>query len=304
MVRRFLKETVCVATAAPVLSRHARRRRIWTCAQPVRNKKTLVIGPEKGQAENEGSTIAVPIVVFLHGFGSRGARLAAAWLPELEARLGRHKFGQVRWVFPTAPLRPITCYSGKTMRGWYDYLSDRRCSEGPVEETISEEDVRATRRWLADFLASQRRTVGGSSEPLVLVGHSQGGCMAVDYAALAPFSGAEVPSAVFCSRGHALGTTLCELGKHASRMTSARAPPQAQSETLPLLAHHGSDDEYIPVELTKQSFAALSKASNALVTAPALKVELEVQPKFRHMEPSSREFDRMAALLDRICCTG
>src|SRR5881628_957121 len=77
---------------------------------------------------------AAASVIWLHGLGADGHDFEPI-VPELEAhRLGEFELGHdrlevvaeleltkpVRFVFPHAPIRPVTINNGMRMRAWYD----------------------------------------------------------------------------------------------------------------------------------------------------------------------------------------
>src|SRR5690348_2575045 len=63
-------------------------------------------------------------VIWLHGLGADGHDFEPI-VPELE--LPR----PVRFVFPHAPVRPVTINNGMRMRAWYDIL---QLGQGPEDE--------------------------------------------------------------------------------------------------------------------------------------------------------------------------
>jgi phospholipase/carboxylesterase len=77
--------------------------------------------------EIDASSEPVGSVIWLHGLGADGHDFEAI-VPELQLA------GQVdlRFVFPHAPVRPVTINGGMTMRAWYDILTLDR--DGPVDE--------------------------------------------------------------------------------------------------------------------------------------------------------------------------
>ena len=73
-------------------------------------------------------------IIWLHGLGA-DANDFLPIVPELKlpANIG------VRFVFPNAPIRPITINNGMAMRGWYDILDltslDQRADEQGLRES-------------------------------------------------------------------------------------------------------------------------------------------------------------------------
>ncbi|CAM2006631.1 alpha/beta hydrolase [Acanthopleuribacter pedis] len=105
-------------------------------------------------------------VIFLHGLGADGHDFEPI-VPEL--RLGAMG---VRFVFPHAPVRPVTINGGMAMRAWYDILSlDRNGLQDEAGVRDSEAHVRA--------LMQREFDRGIRPERLVLAGFSQGGAIAL-----------------------------------------------------------------------------------------------------------------------------
>jgi phospholipase/carboxylesterase len=58
---------------------------------------------------------AVASVIVLHGLGADGTD----FLPFAD-QIDLSRIGPVRWIFPRAPVRPVTVNNGYRMRAWYD----------------------------------------------------------------------------------------------------------------------------------------------------------------------------------------
>ena len=79
--------------------------------------------------EVEPQAKAEASIVWLHGLGADGHDFESL-VPEL--RLPAHP--AVRFVFPHAPIRPVTINGGYRMRAWYDILAlDRQAPRTPGE---------------------------------------------------------------------------------------------------------------------------------------------------------------------------
>ncbi|MBV9620702.1 MAG: dienelactone hydrolase family protein, partial [Gammaproteobacteria bacterium] len=106
-------------------------------------------------------------VIWLHGLGADGHDFEPI-VPEL-ARSG---LPPLRFVFPHAPVRPVTLNGGYAMRAWYDIIAiDRRTRE-------DEPGIRASQA-LVEQLIGRENARGIRSERIVLAGFSQGGAMAL-----------------------------------------------------------------------------------------------------------------------------
>jgi phospholipase/carboxylesterase len=99
-------------------------------------------------------------VIWLHGLGADGNDFAPL-VPEL--RLAATP--QVRFVFPHAPVQPVTINNGMRMRSWYDILGPGR-PEDDAGIRQSEAAVRA--------LIARENARGIPTSRIVLAGFSQG----------------------------------------------------------------------------------------------------------------------------------
>lgn len=103
----------------------------------------------------------------LHGLGDT----AAGWT-DIAPMLGS-TLPNTRFIFPTAPIRPITLNSGMAMTGWYDILSLEEINEDEDRNgiSLSSEYVRG--------LVQQEIDNGIRSEKVGVGGFSQGGAVAL-----------------------------------------------------------------------------------------------------------------------------
>jgi len=106
-------------------------------------------------------------VIWMHGLGADGHDFEPI-VPEL--RLSAPT--RVRFIFPHAPLRPVTINQGHVMRAWYDI----RALAGVRRE--DEAGVRQSARQIEALLARERQR-GIVAGRLVIAGFSQGGAMAL-----------------------------------------------------------------------------------------------------------------------------
>src|SRR5256714_10850428 len=104
-------------------------------------------------------------IIWLHGLGADGNDFAPI-VPEL--RLPKTA---IRFVFPHAPVRPVTINGGMRMRAWYDIADGANRRE-------DERGVRASQASIETLIARERER-GTKAERLVLAGFSQGGANAL-----------------------------------------------------------------------------------------------------------------------------
>jgi phospholipase/carboxylesterase len=106
-------------------------------------------------------------VVWMHGLGADGHDFEPI-VPELRLPATT----RIRFVFPHAPLRPVTINQGHVMRAWYDI----RALAGVRRE--DEAGVRQSARQVEALLARERQR-GVAPGRIVIAGFSQGGAMAL-----------------------------------------------------------------------------------------------------------------------------
>ncbi|MET4681072.1 alpha/beta hydrolase [Stenotrophomonas rhizophila] len=182
--------------------------------------------------ENETGADPQWSVLWLHGLGADGHDFAPI-VPELV----RPHWPAIRFVFPHAPVQPITINNGVPMRAWYDIVSmdfRSRADSAGVEASIV----------ALDLLIEREIARGIPAERILLAGFSQGG--AVILSALLrrtrPLAGLI-----------ALSTYLPDPAKAAT----ARV---ADAISVPVFMAHGTQDPVIPVaiaEHTAQTLGAL-----------------------------------------------
>ncbi|MEW6690313.1 MAG: alpha/beta fold hydrolase [Pseudomonadota bacterium] len=167
-------------------------------------------------------------VIWLHGLGADGHDFEPV-VPELGLPASR----PVRFVFPHAPIRPVTINMGMRMRAWYDIL---QLGGGPEDEA----GIRASQGLLEELIAEEKKK-GIPGDKIVLAGFSQGGAIALQTALRYPERLAGVL---------ALSTYLPLSGflqKEAS----------AENRGLPIFMAHGSFDPMIPMDRAARSRDAL-----------------------------------------------
>lgn len=104
-------------------------------------------------------------VIWLHGLGADGHDFAP-----LASQLKLPS--TCRFIFPHAPMRPITCNQGYVMRGWYDILHFDK-----IQKDIDLEGVMQSCTAIRDLIA-QEKARGIANKNIILAGFSQGGAIA------------------------------------------------------------------------------------------------------------------------------
>jgi phospholipase/carboxylesterase len=168
-------------------------------------------------------------VIWLHGLGADGHDFEPV-VPELRLPVAL----QVRFVFPHAPVRPVTLNQGMRMRAWYDIF---RLGGGPEDEA----GIRASQVLVEELIVKQNQC-GISTDRIVLAGFSQGGAIALQAALRHP---ARLAGVLALSTYLPLASAL---GKERS---------EANLET-PIFMAHGTFDDVIPLARAEQSRTLLA----------------------------------------------
>ncbi len=164
-------------------------------------------------------------VIWLHGLGADGNDFAGI-VPELALS----ETLAVRFIFPHAPLRPVTINGGYVMRAWYDIAT------ADLSQTQDADGIRASAQAVAALIARER-TRGVPASRIVLGGFSQGGAIALQ-------AGLRYPERL--AGVMALSTYLPLAGTLAAEAHSANAQ-------VPVFIGHGVDDPVVPLPLAERT---------------------------------------------------
>jgi len=182
--------------------------------------------------ENETGADPQWSVLWLHGLGADGHDFAPI-VPELV----RPHWPAIRFVFPHAPVQPITVNNGVPMRAWYDIVSmdfRSRADSAGVDASIVE----------LELLIEREIARGIPAERILLAGFSQGGAV--------------ILSALLRRTRPLAG--LIALSTYLPDPAKAAAARVAGAISVPVFMAHGTQDPVIPVaiaEHTAQTLGAL-----------------------------------------------
>jgi phospholipase/carboxylesterase len=160
-------------------------------------------------------------IIWMHGLGADGHDFEPL-VPELL----EDGMPSLRFVFPHAPVRPVTINNGYQMRAWFDIIGiDRRSAE-------DFEGIAATAAAI-DGLIKQENERGVATDRIAIAGFSQGGAMALHIATRhsEKFAGV-VALSCYLPLSKALATTR-----------------SAANQSTPVFMAHGIQDPVVPYEL-------------------------------------------------------
>jgi phospholipase/carboxylesterase len=118
---------------------------------------------------NDPAAKPVASIVVLHGLGADGSDFVP-----IAQELDLSAIGPVRFVFPSAPVRPVSINAGYEMRAWYDIFPPS--SDPAVPRREDDAGLRASVSLVQQLLDREAQR-GVAPERTVLMGFSQGCAM-------------------------------------------------------------------------------------------------------------------------------
>lgn len=164
-------------------------------------------------------------VIWLHGLGADGHDFEPV-VPYLGLPAGT----PVRFVFPHAPMRPVTINAGAVMRAWYD-ITELSTSKGQDEAGIGHSAAKVRQ------LIEREEERGIAARNIVLAGFSQGGAMALHVGLRFP----RTLAGIMALSAYLLFPERLE-----------QECSQANRET-PVFMGHGSHDPMLPLMLGREA---------------------------------------------------
>lgn len=172
-------------------------------------------------------------VIWMHGLGADGHDFEPI-VDEFDAEA----LPPTRFVFPHAPVRPVTINGGYVMRAWYDILSQdfaqRREDPAGVIESAAQ----------IEALIARENARGVPDANIVLAGFSQGGAIALHTG---------------LRHGRTLAGILA-LSTYLPLADTLAGEADAANADTPIFMAHGRDDGVIPHEFARKSFEQLQAA--------------------------------------------
>jgi len=168
-------------------------------------------------------------IIWLHGLGADGHDFEAI-VPELRLPAGL----SLRFVFPHAPVQPVTINGGMAMRSWYDIRSfdsdDRADKDGLLKSSA-----------LLEELIGLEIERGIEPDRIVVAGFSQGGAVAI----------------------HTALHTEHSIAGLMALSTYMALPEDARSATcrkdLPIFMAHGSSDPVLQIDWARSAADKLTE---------------------------------------------
>lgn len=170
-------------------------------------------------------------IIWLHGLGADGHDFESI-VDELRLP---EKF-QIKFIFPHAPIQPVTINGGFPMRAWFDIISlDRNATQ----------DVAGIRQAQQSIEALIRQTInaGIPSDKIIIGGFSQGGALALHLAI----------------RHEQKLAGAIGLSTYLPIADSAPAEKHQNNANLPIFLAHGTQDNIVPLQFGEVSHQVLDQ---------------------------------------------
>ncbi|MBK8973767.1 MAG: carboxylesterase [Hahellaceae bacterium] len=169
-------------------------------------------------------------IIWLHGLGADGHDFEPI-IPELRLPASL----SLRFIFPHAPVRPVTINGGYLMPAWYDIF------EANLRRRVDTRQLRDSANAVEQLIEREQQR-GIPAERVILAGFSQGGAVVLDLALRLEYT---IGGLI------ALSTYLAseDVARH------ARA-----HRDLPIFVGHGTQDDIVSPQLGDESVALLKQA--------------------------------------------
>lgn len=189
-----------------------------------------------------GGPDAVPVasLIVLHGLGADGND----FVPVAQA-LDLSAIGPVRFVFPSAPVRPVTINGGYAMRAWYDIFPPT--ADPAVPRPEDEAGLRGSMRQVQGLIEREIAR-GVPAQRIVLMGFSQGCAMTL-------LSGLRAPQRL---------AGLIALSGYLPLADTTAAERSAANTDVPVFMAHGEDDDIVVPERGEAARDALRSLGHAV----------------------------------------
>ncbi|HEY5798588.1 MAG TPA: alpha/beta hydrolase [Burkholderiaceae bacterium] len=174
-------------------------------------------------------------IIWLHGLGADGNDFVP-----LVDELDLTGLPGIRFIFPHAPVMPVTINNGYKMRAWYDILGTELVATNAESRREDERTMRESQA-LVEALIAKEKARGIASDHIVLAGFSQGCAMTL-------MTGLRHPEK--------LGGLLC-LSGYLPLQNATVAERHAENQGTPIFLVHGAQDGVIPIARARQSHQAL-----------------------------------------------
>ncbi|MEY4729285.1 MAG: Carboxylesterase 2 [Pseudomonadota bacterium] len=170
-------------------------------------------------------------VIWLHGLGADGNDFVSV-VRELKLPDSL----PLRFIFPHAPMRPVSVNGGHVMRAWYDL------SQGPSGMKSNENDIRASQSEIYKLI-EREISRGVASDKIILAGFSQGGVITLQ-------AGLRYERKL---------NGIIALSTYLAMHDSLEKEATEVNKNIPIFMAHGEQDNVIQLSIAEKSREVLQK---------------------------------------------
>lgn len=171
------------------------------------------------------------LIIWLHGLGADGHDFEPV-VPQF-----KNPHFDIEFIFPHAPIQPVTINGGMAMRSWYDIkMMD-------IGKMPDEEGIRASEQLILQLIQSQLDK-GWKSDEIILAGFSQGGAMSLHTS----------------TRMDQKLAGVVALSCYLPMLDSLADEHSGKNQDTAYFLGHGTQDPVVPFQLGKQSADHLTQA--------------------------------------------
>ena len=182
------------------------------------------------------SCVAIPAaatplysVIWLHGLGADGHDFESI-VPELSLDKAEH----INFIFPNAPVQPVTINGGMQMRSWYDIL------DMSLDREVAIDDIYLSSAQLAGIIQGEIDK-GIKTENILLAGFSQGGVIALH-------TGLRYPKKL---------AGILALSTYMPTTEQLKTERTAVNDDIRIFMAHGTMDNVVHPQIAKDSYQRL-----------------------------------------------
>lgn len=168
-------------------------------------------------------------VIWLHGLGADGHDFEGI-VPELRLQ----KQAYIRFVFPNAPIQPVTVNGGLAMRSWYDIL------EMTLQRKVDMLGIYHTSA-MVNALIDKEIANGIPAAHILLAGFSQGGVIALH-------TGLRYPERL---------AGVVALSTYLPTLEQLNTEASVANHALPIFMAHGTADPVVAIDIAREVYTGL-----------------------------------------------
>jgi phospholipase/carboxylesterase len=169
-------------------------------------------------------------IIWLHGLGADGHDFE-----DIARELHINAAPQCRFIFPNAPIQPVTINGGMEMRAWYDILAMQ------LEREVDINGIYQSAK-LIEQLIEREKNNGIATENILLAGFSQGGVIALHV-------GLRYPQKL---------AGIIALSSYLPTLAQLNTEASAANQHTPIFMAHGILDSIVAIESGKAVFNTLN----------------------------------------------